>query len=97
MMLWISFKEFHTTMVPSKGFSTSFLALIPKKDHLQILRESRPICLIGGIYKILTKVLAKRLKGVLIGLGSSCQSAFLPARRIQNEVLVVNELFDLAK
>lgn len=91
------FNEFHISAVMPKAFTASFLALIPKKDHPQGLKDFRPICLIESIYKILAKVLAKRLKKVLGGIISNFQSAFLPGRQILDGVLVFNEIVDLAK
>jgi hypothetical protein len=49
------------------------------------------------MYKILSKILAGRLKIVLGKLISNVQSAFIPNRQILDGVLVVNELIDLAK
>jgi hypothetical protein len=49
------------------------------------------------MYKILSKLLANRLKRVLGKLISICQSVFLPHRQILNGVVVLNELIDLAK
>lgn len=91
------FNEFHSSAVLPKAVSTSFLALIPKNEHLQGSKYYRPICLIGFIYKILAKVLAGRLKKVLSGVISPCQTVFLPGRQILDGVLVVNEIVDLEK
>ncbi|MCI07590.1 LINE-1 reverse transcriptase like, partial [Trifolium medium] len=79
------------------AITASFLTLIPKKDHPQALSDYRPICLVSSLYKILSKVLAARLKKVLGKVISKVQSAFLPNRQILDGVLVVNELLDLAK
>ena len=38
-----------------------YLVLIPKNEGAQDLKDFRPISLVGGLYKILAKVLAKRL------------------------------------
>ncbi|PNX81845.1 cysteine-rich receptor-like protein kinase [Trifolium pratense] len=89
--------EFHQNAVLPKAITASFLALIPKKDHPQYLSDYRPICLIGVLYKILSKVLAGRLKNVMGKLISKCQSAFLPGRQILDGVVVLNEIIDLAK
>lgn len=59
------FTEFHASAVLPKALTDSFLALVPKKEHPQGLKEYRLICPIGCFYNILTKVLAKRLKKVL--------------------------------
>ncbi|GAU32181.1 hypothetical protein TSUD_68520 [Trifolium subterraneum] len=80
-----------------KAITASFLALIPKKDHPHVLSDYRPICLVSSLYKILSKVLAARLKKVMGKLISKVQSAFLPNRQILDGVLAVNQLIDLAK
>ncbi|GAU24019.1 hypothetical protein TSUD_328220 [Trifolium subterraneum] len=87
----------HEKAALPKVVIASFLTLIPKKDHPQDLFDYRPICLIGSLYKILSKILANRLKKVLGKLISSCQTAFLPQRQILDGMLVLNEVIDLAK
>lgn len=59
-----------------KAISASFLALIPKKANPQEFNEFRPISLIGSLYKILSKMLAGRLKKVLGSVSLDCQNAF---------------------
>jgi hypothetical protein len=89
--------EFYETAILPKAYTASFLTLIPKKDHPQALADYRPICLITSMYKLLSKLLAGRLKQVLGKIISKVQSAFIPDRQILDGVLVVNELIDLAK
>jgi len=57
-------REFHRNAVLPKAVTASFLTLIPKGNHPQSLTEYRPICLIGCMRKILSKLMANRLKGV---------------------------------
>ncbi|GAU51106.1 hypothetical protein TSUD_141480 [Trifolium subterraneum] len=89
--------EFHHNAHLPKAITASFLTLIPKKNHPQDLFDYRPICLIGSLYKIVSKLLANRLKKVLGKLISNCQSAFLPQRQILDGVVVLNEIIDLAR
>ena len=48
-----------------RSLNSTFLVLIPKKGDAMDIKDFRPINLVGGLYKILTKVLANRLKRVV--------------------------------
>lgn len=48
----------------AQGCNSSFLVLIPKEGFLG-LQNLRPILLISSLYKIIAKVLARRLKHVM--------------------------------
>jgi hypothetical protein len=41
------------------------VSLVPKKVDVEKLKDFQPISLVGGMYKILSKVLASRLKTVM--------------------------------
>lgn len=88
------FKDFHRHAKLVKGISSSFITLIPKKDYPVTLLDYRPISLIGSMYKILTKVLANKMKKVLPRVVSSVQSAFLKGRNILDGVLIANEVVE---
>nr|GFB54140.1 RNA-directed DNA polymerase, eukaryota [Tanacetum cinerariifolium] len=45
----------------SRGGNSSFIALIPKVTDAKFVADSRPISLIGSVYKVVTKILANRL------------------------------------
>ena len=62
------FQNFHTQIVFEKSLNTAFLALIPKKANAMEIKDFRHISLVGGIYKIISKVLANRFRGWLMGL-----------------------------
>lgn len=55
----------------------NFIALIPKKKEAEEVTNFRPINLIGSVYKIIAKVLAKQLKSTLPHIISSNQSSFI--------------------
>ncbi|RVW43464.1 Transposon TX1 uncharacterized 149 kDa protein [Vitis vinifera] len=76
------FKEFFEYGSFSKYLNTTFLVLIPKKGGAEDLGDFRPISLFGGLYKILAKVLANRLKKVLDRVVSTDQNAFVRGRQI---------------
>ena len=74
------FQNFHTQTVFEKSFNASFLALIPKKVDVVEIKDFWPISLVGGIYKIISKVLANHLRRVAHGLISDSQNAFVKGR-----------------
>ena len=45
-----------------KSLNATFISLILKKPDAVEVKDFRPISLIGGVYKIIAKVLANRLK-----------------------------------
>ncbi|GLU13887.1 hypothetical protein SLE2022_304970 [Rubroshorea leprosula] len=91
------FKEFHQNSRLVSGLNSSFLTLIPKKLNAGKLKDYRPISLIGCVYKLLSKVLAYRLKAILLGIISETQSAFLGGRQLVDGVLVLNEVVEEVK
>nr|GEW44783.1 RNA-directed DNA polymerase, eukaryota, reverse transcriptase zinc-binding domain protein [Tanacetum cinerariifolium] len=58
---------FHQCSFP-KGGNSSFIILIPKTPNANMVKDYRPISLIGSMYKIISKILANRLVVVLGGL-----------------------------
>jgi hypothetical protein len=87
--------EFHNSGKFEKSLNATFFALIPKKAGAVEVKDFRPISLIGGMHKIISKVLANRLKLVFGKIVSHSPTAFIKGRQILDSVLVASECLDI--
>ncbi|XP_058766236.1 uncharacterized protein LOC131639797 [Vicia villosa] len=79
----------------TKAVSSSFITLVPKIANPQALHEFIPICLVGSLHKILSKLVAAKIKVVIENLVLVNQLAFVPGRNILDRVLLINEALDM--
>lgn len=88
------FKHFHRYSVFEWSLNASFLSLIPKKTNAVNFKDFRPISLVGSVYKLLSKVMANRLRVVLDSLILESQNYFVGGRQILDSMLIANECLD---
>ncbi|GJR37384.1 RNA-directed DNA polymerase, eukaryota [Tanacetum coccineum] len=79
------------------GCNSTFITLIPKIHDAKVIKDFRPISLIGSIYKIVAKIMANRLCSVMPILISDVQTAFISNRQILDGPFILNELLAWCK
>ncbi|PKI46345.1 hypothetical protein CRG98_033240 [Punica granatum] len=75
-----------------KSHNHSHIALIPKGDRTATVHNYRPISLCNVFYKIISKILASRLKPLLSNLISPFQSAFVSNKNISENTVIAHEV-----
>ena len=75
-----------------RDFNTTFIALIPKVSNPTFIKDFHPISCCNVMLKIITKLLAKKVRQVISPLVSDCQGAFVPGSSMFHNIVVANEI-----
>lgn len=72
------------------------ITLLPKKGDLQLLKNWRPVSLLCGDYKILSKALALRLREVVGEVIHVDQTYCVPGRSISDNITLIRHVLDVS-
>eukprot|EP00253_Pinus_taeda_P005298 PITA_05298 len=75
-----------------KALNASFIAFIPKQENDMTPEGFRPITLCNVVYKIISKVIANRLKPLLPFLISEEQTGYMEGRQILNNIIQAHQV-----
>lgn len=89
--------DFRNGSVSLQALNQTHIALIPKVPNPECTSHFRPISLCNNSYKILSKLIANRLKVILPHLISVNQNAFVADRQIQDNILLAHESYHYLK
>jgi mannosylglycoprotein endo-beta-mannosidase len=95
--VWKVVEESRASGVVLPALNATFLTLIPKEERVTNPKHFRPIALCNVIYKVITKVIATRLKPILPYLISSEQSGYVEGRQIMDSVILAHEVIHSLK
>jgi hypothetical protein len=85
-------RNFYITSILPPRINDTNIALVPKKLVCHLPSDFRPISLCNIIYKIIANSLANRLKKQLPDYIHPSQQAFIEGRRINNNIIVAQEI-----
>lgn len=74
------------------GINATILSLIPKTENAEKMKDFRPIACCNLLYKVISKVLANRLRIIFLDAIEPNQSAFITGRLLLENVLLASEL-----
>lgn len=75
-----------------QGLNNVMTTLIPKLEHPELISQFRPISVCNVIIKVISKVVANRLRLILPKLVQETQTSFIPTRQGVDNIVVAQEI-----
>lgn len=102
---WVTIKEEVCLLVENSrkvgrilpALNATFLSLIPKEANVVSANNFRPISLCNVIYKIITKIIATRLKPLLPSFISEERIGYVEGRQILDDIIHAHEIIHSLK
>lgn len=85
-------KDFFEMGIMDRRRNKTLVTLIPKHADAKSIKEFRPISFCTIVYKVIAKVMAKRMSRVLHSIISKSQASFVPGQDIHDHILLAYEL-----
>ena len=93
----VCIRNFFITGIIPRRANMTWVTLIPKREEAEEIKDYRPISMIGCFYKVVAKILANRMKHVLLDLVGDTLTAFVQGRQILDGALIANEFVHWVK
>ncbi|KAL5553040.1 hypothetical protein UlMin_040441 [Ulmus minor] len=90
-------RDFFITGSLHPNINSTNLVLVPKSKNPSTINHFWPIAVCNIIYKVISKLLANRLKPLLSCLICSTQGAFVPGRSIHDNSVIIQEVIHALK
>lgn len=87
---------FHDGTLPS-NINETHITLVPKIPNPEEISHYRPISCCNFIMKVITRIMALRMKPLMEKVIATKQSAFVEGRQIQDNLVIVHEAFHTLK
>ena len=95
--VWEMVEESRAWGLVLPALNATFLTFITKEERVTNPKKFRPIALCNVIYKIITKVVANRLKPILTHVISKEQVGHVEGRQIMGSVILAHEVIHSLK
>ena len=75
-----------------RDINQTFISFNPKVDHLKFVKHFHPINLCNVIYKVVTRIIANRLRPIMPVIIAPTQCGFICNRSSSHNIIVAQEV-----